>query len=768
MQRQQLTEKIHQLSAWLFFLAIPVANVPALMYGSLFLLLIFGAVSAEKTWPPRSLFWLFIPYVLIASASITWSFEAGNTLTALKREVYIPTLIFFTFYSLKFPRQLGITASALLVGLVFVCAVFASAGYPLPRSVQTVIQHYNPGVGDFSTFCILAVPVFYLVVTHAPVGRFARVAIAIVFLSLIFYGAFLTQNRMFWPAVAVTLFALLALHFLTASRKPEFRHLLAVAMSALVLVTLSLVFAYVKTAPSPGESLDGQVTTVVDHDPRWEIWPYYLRLIEKRPWLGYGYDRYIAYRHSTIPVPPADKAALSQGHGHNIFINQAAEIGIIGLASFILLWILLWRQYWRFIKSGPVRHYAVAGLILMIGYLTKNLTDDFYTRRNLLMFWALNGIWLRVIHDRARARVLGGDGVAKVKPGRLLIIRRDNIGDLVCTTPMIRLLRERFPDARIDVLVNSYNYPVLQSNPAVDQVFQYTKGKHRAPGQLLFTIYWAKLKLFLALRSHRYDLAILPGSVFNKRGVQFARFVGAREVLGFFEHDRQRASGLTLPVNIQPLGRMHEVEFCCELLRPLGVQSGQLPRQELFVTEEERRRLRSRLGLTDEEISGGLTGLHMGARKPSNRWPEASYVALIRELWREEGKPILLFWPPGPADHPYHPGDDEGAARILRGCGDIPVIGCATTQLRDLIAGIGFCDTLICSDGGAMHIGAGLGKPIVCLFGDSDAWHWYPWGVPYRLLQTPDRRARSVTVEAVLDAYRDLRRSLSRSEVCNS
>ncbi|MCK7500105.1 MAG: hypothetical protein MZW92_64610 [Comamonadaceae bacterium] len=50
-------------------------------------------------------------------------------------------------------------------------------------------------------------------------------------------------------------------------------------------------------------------------------------------------------------------------------------------------------------------------------------------------------------------------------PSRILIVRRDNIGDLVCTTPMIRMLRRHHPDAWIAALVTRYNAEVLAGNP---------------------------------------------------------------------------------------------------------------------------------------------------------------------------------------------------------------------------------------------------------------------------------------------------------------
>ena len=72
----------------------------------------------------------------------------------------------------------------------------------------------------------------------------------------------------------------------------------------------------------------------------------------------------------------------------------------------------------------------------------------------------------------------------------ILIIRRDNIGDLVCTTPLIGALRQRFPHGWLGALVNSYNAPVLEGNPDLDEVFVYTKAKHRSAGESLAAILW--------------------------------------------------------------------------------------------------------------------------------------------------------------------------------------------------------------------------------------------------------------------------------------
>src|SRR3989454_2787037 len=116
---------------------------------------------------------------------------------------------------------------------------------------------------------------------------------------------------------------------------------------------------------------------------------------------------------------------------------------------------------------------------------------------------------------------------------RILVIRRDNIGDLVCTTPLIFALRERFPRAHIAALVNTYNEAVLTGNPAVDAVYAYEKGKHRGEKRSIVSVYANRLRLIASLRKEKFDYAIIATSGFAPRSLRLARMIGARHVLGY-------------------------------------------------------------------------------------------------------------------------------------------------------------------------------------------------------------------------------------------
>ena len=105
---------------------------------------------------------------------------------------------------------------------------------------------------------------------------------------------------------------------------------------------------------------------------------------------------------------------------------------------------------------------------------------------------------------------------------KILVVRRDNIGDLVLTTPVFRALRARYPDARIEALVNSYNAPVLENHPDLDAVYAYIKSKHRDAGTAVGG-WLERLRQILGLRESRYDLVLVPRPGYHPREIRLAR-----------------------------------------------------------------------------------------------------------------------------------------------------------------------------------------------------------------------------------------------------
>lgn len=316
---------------------------------------------------------------------------------------------------------------------------------------------------------------------------------------------------------------------------------------------------------------------------------------------------------------------------------------------------------------------------------------------------------------------------------RLLIIRRDNIGDLVCTTPLLRALRRQLPDAQIEVLATRYNAAVLHGNPDINALHFYVKAKHREIGESLFPVYWNRLRMLFGLCRRHFDIALLPGEP-NPHALSLARWIRPARIV------QQGAVSHT-----------HEVERCCTLLTQIGLEY-ETPAPRVVANQDKVASVATSLPAGTPRI-----GIHISARKPSQRWPIGHFAKLIQLLHEQiPSAQLLLLWSPGSSDNPLHPGDDEKAEAILAACIGLPVTPIPTLELDTLVAAISLCDTFICADGGAMHLAAGLGKPIVALFGKSSPERWRPWGVPQRVLQHASQEVSAITVDEVLGAYTDI------------
>ena len=312
---------------------------------------------------------------------------------------------------------------------------------------------------------------------------------------------------------------------------------------------------------------------------------------------------------------------------------------------------------------------------------------------------------------------------------RILVLRRDNIGDLVCTTPLIAALRATLPGAWLGALVTTYNAEVLAGNDALDEVFVYEKLKHRT-GSLLSTLR-SRLGQQLRLRERKIDCVVVPAP--TPQALKQARSLKPGRVL---------AAASAVP------SRQHEVERTFDVGRALGLEGKPGPLQ-LRPDPQRRVELEQQLG------AGPFVALHISARRPAQRWPLERYAALAARLAQEAR--VLLLWAPGAADNPRHPGDDQAVADVLRAANHPEVIPVATPDLKTLIASLSLAGRVVCPDGGAMHLAAALGKPVVALFGDSPVERWRPWGVPHRVLRPESHNLADLPLGAVLDAFGELK-----------
>ena len=162
---------------------------------------------------------------------------------------------------------------------------------------------------------------------------------------------------------------------------------------------------------------------------------------------------------------------------------------------------------------------------------------------------------------------------------KILLVRNDNIGDVICTTPCFELLRQRFPNAYIALLVCSLTYEIVKSNPFIDRVFVYDKAKHIKKNR--FLAWFNQWRVLRGIRQENFDLAINLRPDFSPSAARIVWATGAKCRAGtppvLKKHQKWKfLYNYFLPFS--PNRDMHEVERTSYLLSALGISSDSIPK----------------------------------------------------------------------------------------------------------------------------------------------------------------------------------------------
>ncbi len=271
---------------------------------------------------------------------------------------------------------------------------------------------------------------------------------------------------------------------------------------------------------------------------------------------------------------------------------------------------------------------------------------------------------------------------------RILLISLTNIGDVVLTTPVLRVLSERYPMARIDVIVGPNGVNIFESHPAVSGVICYDKHATLA----------SKRNLIAELRKNKYDLAV------DLRNSLFPYVVGARF----------RTNPLRIPPkNIYHKKRQHLWRLTTA---GIGIDVQDAPFY-LHITDADR-----------EYVAGLLRGIDRlkpviavspGAKSDIKRWPAAYFSGLIGRLIEEYGAQIVTVGDKG---------DRKVVEEIKKGIKTAIFDVSGRTTLRQLAAVLETSDMLITNDSAPLHIAGGVGTKVLAIFGPTDPASYGPTG----------------------------------------
>ncbi|MBF0386811.1 MAG: glycosyltransferase family 9 protein [Candidatus Omnitrophica bacterium] len=267
----------------------------------------------------------------------------------------------------------------------------------------------------------------------------------------------------------------------------------------------------------------------------------------------------------------------------------------------------------------------------------------------------------------------------------ILVVRTDRMGDMILTIPAIRALKQKYPRARLVVWVSPSTRGLVDGLAFIDEVIV----QDPRPG-------WAGyLRMIRFLRKCRFDLAVV---FHTKQKTNLACFLaGIPMRLGY--RNGKWGFFLSHPVKDERhLGIKHELDYCLDLLRAVGVEKAD-PRLELGrdrSAEEWAERFTAELS-----GPGPLVALHPDASCPTRHWPVPSFAIVAARLASEMNARVVIVG--GPTTSVFAP---RIPGRDLTG----------QFSLTQLAAFIKRCDLLISNDSGPVHLAAAVGTPVISLF----------------------------------------------------
>lgn len=309
---------------------------------------------------------------------------------------------------------------------------------------------------------------------------------------------------------------------------------------------------------------------------------------------------------------------------------------------------------------------------------------------------------------------------------KILILKRDKIGDLLITTPMIEHLHQQLPTAEIHLLANDYNAWVVNENSYLTHLWVYprTKVGRRIRVAALMKQFW--LEHFL--RREHFDVAIIAGGDISTRAIRRGLRVRAKRTIAYCEH-MPLCSRFSDPLPA-PHG-LHEIERILNLLIPLGIKPPTriihpgYPLPDMW-REFAKNWLHERSLQPQRYIVLGL-----GARRAKKQPTTEQILRWCAYFKTRHALDTVFMWTPGKSDNPLYPGDDEIAQPVVER--NVPHIHPFRGPIMPALGLIWQARCSVFPDSGLMHFAAASPGGVIGLFAETDVspspLQWGPRGV---------------------------------------
>jgi ADP-heptose:LPS heptosyltransferase len=317
----------------------------------------------------------------------------------------------------------------------------------------------------------------------------------------------------------------------------------------------------------------------------------------------------------------------------------------------------------------------------------------------------------------------------------ILVVRNDRFGEFLLNIPAIRALKERFPDSKIILAVDSPVREIARKVPGVDEVLFWDKKNRSVFSAIVFA---------RELKKKNIDIAVIMNpSKYSNLAVYCA---GIPERIGYA---RKWDFLLTKKIDdLKHLEQKHEVEYNLDLVKLVGADTSD-KRITIDINEPD---LQAGAG----KLSGPgpvYVAIHPWTSDSVKQWPVERFRELALRLVRDINTDVVIIG-----------GRDEAGMSANFNYLDKRIINLTgKTDLLQLASVLKKSSLLISGDSGPVHLAASVGTPVVALFRNDmpgkGPKRWGPWSKNSVVIEK--KSLNDISVEEVLSKVKEWKDSSS-------
>jgi ADP-heptose:LPS heptosyltransferase len=293
---------------------------------------------------------------------------------------------------------------------------------------------------------------------------------------------------------------------------------------------------------------------------------------------------------------------------------------------------------------------------------------------------------------------------------RILVMQTTRMGDVLQTSPLVRALRRKHPDAHIGLMVRGMGKAIAERNPDVDEVLMYEEDEmfvesRAQDSDRLLRAYRCAEGQIERLKAGRFDLAYncthSIASAMLLKLAEIPHVVGAH-LSGdwqFVLRGRWIAYFFTSVFH-----REYNDLNLCDITQRFVTEASPCHELVFDVTEPDRVFVRDLLARHSVETDDFLVCFQLGASEDSKRWSEVHFASLARLLVQRRKARFFLVGVK--EEEPFGKAFEEQAPGL-----GIPLYG--KTNIAQLAALLERANLLVTNDTGTMHLAAAVNCPIV-------------------------------------------------------